>query len=228
MNSHALNGEVKKVTGTASIRLVHILLMCYKQEHIIDPHKLSEEEEEEVEKSFESCCKYNSEIRSYMDKAAVMDCSYSDVQEDLTAQVVLDLFKRIPSEDLPLIWINEVSGRPENLILTDIMVPPVTIRPSVQMESTGGSNEDDITMILQDIVRSNAQLQNSVGNGANMRIVMDNWDHLQILCAELINGDLPGMSTLVKSAIPKRALVQRLKGKVFWAYSHQSRSQSFC
>ena len=39
----------------------------------------SEEEEEEVEKSFESCCKYNSEIRSYMDKAAVMDCSYSDV-----------------------------------------------------------------------------------------------------------------------------------------------------
>ena len=62
-------------------------------------------------------------------------------------------------------------------------------------------------------MRSNAQLQNSVGNGANMRIIMDNWDHLQILCAELINGDLPGMSTLVKSAVPKRSLVQRLKGK---------------
>lgn len=127
--------------------------------------------------------------------------------------MVLDLFKRIPAEDLPLIWLNESSGRPENLILTDIMVPPVTIRPSVMMESSGGSNEDDITMILQDIVRSNAQLQNSVGNGANMRIIMDNWDHLQILCAELINGDLPGMSTLVKSAVPKRSLVQRLKGK---------------
>ena len=127
--------------------------------------------------------------------------------------MVLDLFKRIPSEDLPLIWINEEAGRPENLLLSDIIVPPVTIRPSVQMESTSGSNEDDITMILQDIARSNAQLQTSIANGANMRIVMDNWDHLQILCAELINGDLPGMSTLVKSAVPKRSLVQRLKGK---------------
>ena len=137
----------------------------------------------------------------------------SHSQEDLTAQVVLDLFKLIPSEDLPLLWINELSGRPENLLLTDIIVPPVTIRPSVVMESTSGSNEDDITMILQDITRTNSQLQQSINNGASMRIIMDNWDHLQILCAELINGDLPGISTLVKSAVPKRSLVQRLKGK---------------
>ena len=81
------------------------------------------------------------------------------------------------------------------------------------MESTNGSNEDDITMILQSIARSNAQLQASIANGANTKTVMDNWDHLQILCAELINGDLPGMSSLVKSAVPKRSLVQRLKGK---------------
>ena len=121
---------------------------------------------------------------------------------------MLDLFKLIPSEDLPLLWINELSGRPENLLLTDIIVPPVTIRPSVVMESTSGSNEDDITMILQDITRTNSQLQQSINNGASMRIIMDNWDHLQILCAELINGDLPGISTLVKSAVPKRSLVQ--------------------
>lgn len=126
---------------------------------------------------------------------------------------MLDLFKQIPSEDLPLLWINEISGRPENLLLTDIIVPPVTIRPSVQMESTSGSNEDDITMILQSIARSNAQLQASIANGANTKTVIDNWDHLQILCAELINGDLPGMSSLVKSTVPKRSLVQRLKGK---------------
>ena len=92
------------------------------------------------------------------------------------------------------------------------MVPPVTIRPSVQMEGST-SNEDDITMILKEIVSANAKLQNSIGNGANMRSIMESWDHLQILCAELINGDLPGIATLAKTTTPKRSLVQRLKGK---------------
>ena len=38
------------------------------------------------------------------------------------------------------------SGRPEDLIVTHIAVPPVAIRPSVDMD--GASNEDDITMKL--------------------------------------------------------------------------------
>lgn len=37
-------------------------------------------------------------------------------------------------------------GRPEDLIVTHIAVPPVAIRPSVEMD--GASNEDDITMKL--------------------------------------------------------------------------------
>jgi DNA-directed RNA polymerase beta' subunit len=37
-------------------------------------------------------------------------------------------------------------GRPEDLLLGVIPVPPVAIRPSVEMD--GASNEDDITMKL--------------------------------------------------------------------------------
>ena len=37
-------------------------------------------------------------------------------------------------------------GRPEHLIITHLAVPPVAIRPSVEMD--GASNEDDITMKL--------------------------------------------------------------------------------
>lgn len=69
--SHAVNGEVKKIPGTASIRIVGVDRLIHFQEHIIDPHKLSEEEESAAEHSFETACKFNSEIRTYMDKAAV-------------------------------------------------------------------------------------------------------------------------------------------------------------
>lgn len=69
--SHAVNGEVKKIPGTASIRIVDVGDWLHFQEHIIDPHKLSEEEESTAEQSFETACKFNSEIRTYMDKAAV-------------------------------------------------------------------------------------------------------------------------------------------------------------
>ena len=48
-------------------------------------------------------------------------------------------------------------ARPENLIVTHVLVPPVCIRPSVPMDA-GAFNEDDITVKLQEIVSVNASL----------------------------------------------------------------------
>ena len=42
-----------------------------------------------------------------------------------------------------------VSWRPENLLMTYVPVPPVCIRPSVEMDSRAGTNEDDLTIKLQ-------------------------------------------------------------------------------
>lgn len=53
------------------------------------------------------------------------------------------LFERIPDEDCDVL---DIVGRPEHLIVTHMAVPPVAIRPSVEMD--GASNEDDITMKL--------------------------------------------------------------------------------
>jgi len=38
------------------------------------------------------------------------------------------------------------NARPEWMILQAILVPPCAIRPSVVMDTQGGSNEDDLTM----------------------------------------------------------------------------------
>eukprot|EP00775_Hariotina_reticulata_P006405 gene6405-6636_t len=46
-------------------------------------------------------------------------------------------------EDLDVL---DIAGRPEDLLLSVVPVPPVAIRPSVEMD--GASNEDDVTMKL--------------------------------------------------------------------------------
>ena len=58
---------------------------------------------------------------------------------------VLRLFRAISARDAELL---DMAGRPEDLLVTAVPVPPVVIRPSVEMDSGAGSNEDDCTMRL--------------------------------------------------------------------------------
>ena len=66
--------------------------------------------------------------------------------------VVLNLFKRIPAEDIPLLLMNPEAGKPSDLILTRLLVPPLCIRPSVVSDLKSGTNEDDLTMKLTEII----------------------------------------------------------------------------
>jgi len=63
------------------------------------------------------------------------------VNEDLLPTRVMEIFKNIPDRDCELLWLNPLIGRPENLLLSNLLVPPVPIRPSVAMDVGGGSNE---------------------------------------------------------------------------------------
>ena len=65
--------------------------------------------------------------------------------DDLNPLRAQALFAAIPDEDCELL---DLAGRPEDLIMTVVPVPPVCIRPSVEVDSGGGSNEDDITVKL--------------------------------------------------------------------------------
>ena len=66
--------------------------------------------------------------------------------------VVLNLLKRIPAEDVPLLLMNPEAGRPADLLLTRLLVPPLCIRPSVVSDLKSGTNEDDLTMKLTEII----------------------------------------------------------------------------
>ena len=82
------------------------------------------------------------------------------------------------NEDLEIFGFNMKDFRPEWLVLTVMQIPPVTMRPSITLES-GERSEDDLTHKLGDIVRINQRLFENINAGAPEVIIEDLWDLLQ-------------------------------------------------
>ena len=109
-----------------------------------------------------------------------------------------------------VLWVDPLIGRPENLVFQNMLVPPVPIRPSVEMD--GGGNVDDLTVKLQEILDVNAALELALTKGPHTKTIMESWDYLQTQVAQFINGESPGIQKQLGSK-PMRGLCQRLKGK---------------
>lgn len=143
--------------------------------------------------------RHNPEVEQYIEKA----------QHDLNPSVVLELFKKIPHEDLPFLQ-SKTTSRPEDMLLTQVLVPPVCIRPSVTMNA-GASSEDDLTMLIQFIIEANDQLLYHLRKGAAAKNVKDAWDHLSITVSTFYNGTYS--ANKLKNSKSSRGLTERLKGK---------------
>ncbi len=112
---------------------------------------------------------------------------------------VKEIFDRIPAEDVPLLLMDQVSNkrkevfiapsitrklickkpslslqessRPSYMILTRLAVPPLCIRPSVISDLKSGTNEDDVTMKLTEIVFLNDVIIKHRQNGATAKMI---------------------------------------------------------
>ena len=99
---------------------------------------------------------------------------------------IRERFSQILDEDLELLSYDPVTARPEWFILQALPVPPVTVRPSIILE-TGIRSEDDLTHKMVDIIRVNQRLKESKDAGTPPLIVQDLVDllpvpyHLRIL-----------------------------------------------
>ena len=72
----------------------------------------------------------------------------------LTPSEVREWLEKVPDEDLPLLGLNPEVCRPEWMVLTVLPVPPVTMRPSITLDS-GERSEDDLTHKMVDVIRIN-------------------------------------------------------------------------
>lgn len=158
------------------------------------------------------------------------------MQDILTPLRAMEILQKMPDSDLDLIWADPVFGRPEHLILTHLLVPPVCVRPSVAMDGGGGSNEDDLTvklqvsrasvngshnvilccvfvLLIQEIITYNDALRVAIQGGARFPTIQSTWDSLQMQVGNYLNGELPLFPARLRPKKPIRGLCQRLKGK---------------
>ncbi|MBW3003823.1 DNA-directed RNA polymerase subunit A' [Candidatus Woesearchaeota archaeon] len=121
--------------------------------------------------------------------------------------------EKIPDEDLPLFGIDPKSCRPEWMILTVLAIPPVTMRPSITLES-GERSEDDLTHKLGDIVRINQRLFENINAGAPEIIIEDLWDLLQYHVTTFFNNNVSQLPPARhRSGQPLKTLSERIKSK---------------
>jgi len=120
---------------------------------------------------------------------------------------------RIPGDDLRVLGMDPKYARPEWAVLTVLPVPPISVRPTITLE-TGLRSEDDLTHKLVDILRANNRLRENIESGAPSMIIDDLWDLLQFHVATFFDNELSGVPPARhRSGRPLRTLAQRLKGK---------------
>jgi len=120
---------------------------------------------------------------------------------------------KIPDEELKKIGINARHFRPEWAVLTVLLVPPVTVRPSIILES-GERSEDDLTHKLSDIIRANQRLWENLNAGAPEVIIEDLWDLLQFHITTFFDNTVARIPPARhRSGQPLKTITERIKGK---------------
>ncbi|MBI4174175.1 MAG: DNA-directed RNA polymerase subunit A' [Candidatus Aenigmarchaeota archaeon] len=137
--------------------------------------------------------------------------SFREGKVELTSEEVRQRLEKMTDEDVKAMKMG--GGRPEWFVLTILPIPPVTVRPSITLE-TGERSEDDLTHKLVDVVRINERLRKNLEIGAPDFIIADIWELLQYHVSTLMSNEI---STLPparhRSGRALKTLMQRLSKK---------------
>ena len=130
----------------------------------------------------------------------------------LSAEQAFSILSRTNREDMVAMGFTPGRCEPAWLILTHVPVPPPPVRPSVAFGPDRA--EDDLTLKLQDIVKSNSALKKQESMGAGAHIVSELSKLLQYHLYTLQDNGIPGLpEAQTKSKKPLRSLRARLRGK---------------
>lgn len=192
----SLNGVVKKC---GMLKIVHDKYRNKKKSDPTVTDKLAE---------YADAVEGNKEMESILSNA---------LQHILNPLEVLHLLEQVPEVDIPFLLMNPNCARPQDLILTRIPVPPLTIRPSVVSDLKSGTNEDDLTMKLTEIILMNNVIKmKREKQGATIHQINEAWEFLQFVCTLYINSETSGIPMHIQMTLGRKSakgLVQRLKGK---------------
>ncbi|MFH0752081.1 MAG: DNA-directed RNA polymerase subunit A' [archaeon] len=128
----------------------------------------------------------------------------------------IDIYSRmekLQDDDCVLLGVKPEFAKPTWMILKVLAIPPVTMRPSITLES-GERAEDDLTHKLTDIVRINQRLFENINAGAPEIIVEDLWDLLQYHVTTFFDNDVSQLPPARhRSGQALKTLSERIKSK---------------
>ncbi|MFH1650190.1 MAG: DNA-directed RNA polymerase subunit A' [Candidatus Woesearchaeota archaeon] len=139
--------------------------------------------------------------------------TYMEKDKRLSPIEIRTRLEKVTDDDLPVFGINPNAVRPEWMVLTVLPIPPVTMRPSITLES-GERSEDDLTHKLGDIVRINQRLFENINAGAPEIIIEDLWDLLQYHVTTFFDNEVAQLPPARhRSGQPLKTLTSRIKSK---------------
>lgn len=199
----------------AKILLIFLKMMCKKCSRIlIDPKDIEELKKKklsikEIIKMAKKKCPYCNTEQGKI--KFIKPYSFAEGAKILNALEIRERLEKAVDDDLNIIGIKKM--RPEWLILTLLPIPPVTVRPSITLE-TGERSEDDLTHKLVDIIRINERLKENIDLGAPDFIIEDLWELLQYHIGTYFDNEISGVPPARhRSGRILKTLSQRLKTK---------------
>lgn len=139
--------------------------------------------------------------------------TFMEAEKRLSPIEVRTRLEKVTNDDLVLFGINPKVCRPEWMVLTIMPIPPVTMRPSITLES-GERSEDDLTHKMGDIVRINQRLFENINAGAPEIIIEDLWDLLQYHITTFFDNEVPQLPPARhRSGQPLKTITERIKSK---------------
>src|SRR3989339_1957941 len=198
------------------VPLIELCLRCFCGECgklMLDDKFLTKLSPAERAKKAKDCKKcphcQNEQVKIKLDKPTSF---YRDKTRVFPTEI-REILVKIPDNELKKIGVNTSTCRPEWAILTLLLVPPVTVRPSIILES-GERSEDDLTHKLSDIVRSNQRLWENLNAGAPEVIIEDLWDLLQYHVTTFFDNNVTRIPPARhRSGQPLKTITERIKGK---------------
>ena len=132
---------------------------------------------------------------------------------NVTAEMVLKIFKRISDEDVTFMGFSPIWSRPDWMICQVMSVSPPAVRPSVKHDAQQRS-EDDLTHILVNIIKTNKTLKEKIQNNAPANVISDWTTLLQYHIAVQVDNKIPGVASVTqRSGRPFKSIKERLNGK---------------
>lgn len=100
--------------------------------------------------------------------------------------------------------------KPEDLIITSILVPPPQVRPSVDF-GTGQRNQDDLTKIYRKIITMNAEIAKTTSEKDKLKLV----DELTSVVFRMFDNQKDALEPLTIGDKKKKvkSIKERLSGK---------------